>query len=489
MIDFDELEELEALAEERDRLSSDQPICLRWVVDVSAWEPSDEEFDFLIDLVPSDNPQEVKKYRVRADRKRALVGRLLTHAAVATVLGIPYREISIGRTKGRKPFLCTPHSVDWAPNFNFNVSHEGRYVALATENLCVVGVDVAAPLSQRKRNQSVPEFFATLETVCSPRECNDIRKQGSEELQSGAFQRHWSLKEAFVKARGDGLAFDPLSRAEFTIGGPLDALEPRVCVDGQARPEWNFFLEERDGYWFSVSERDRLSSGQPICLRWLVDVSGWEPSDAEMDFLIDLVPSDNPQQVKKYRYRDDQKRSLVGRLLTHAAVATVLGIPYREISIGRTKGRKPFLCTPHNVDWAPNFNFNISHEGRYVALATENLCVVGVDVAAPLSERNQSVPQLFANLDTVCSPREWNDIRKQGSEEQQMGAFQRRWSLKEAFVKARGDGLAFEPLSRAEFTIDGPLSSLQPRVCVDGHARPEWKFFLEERDGYWFSVS
>jgi 4'-phosphopantetheinyl transferase len=167
----------------------------------------------------------------------------------------------------------------------------------------------------------------------------------------------------------------------------------------------------------------------------------------------------------------------------------VLGIPYREISIGRTKGRKPFLCTPHSVDWAPNFNFNVSHEGRYVALATENLCVVGVDVAAPLSERNQSVPQLFANLDTVCSPREWNDIRKQGSEEQQMGAFQRRWSLKEAFVKARGDGLAFEPLSRAEFTIDGPLSSLQPRVCVDGHARPEWKFFLEERDGYWFSVS
>ena len=251
MLDFDELEELEALAEERDRLSSAQPICLRWLVDVSGWEPSDKEIDFLIDLVPSDNPHQVKKYKLRDDQKRSLVGRLLTHAAVATVLGIPYREISIGRTKGRKPFLCTPHNVDWAPNFNFNISHEGRYVALATENLCVVGVDVAAPLSQH--GKSVPELFATSKTVCSPKEWDDIRKQGSEELQSGAFQRHWSLKEAFVKARGDGTAFGPLSRAEFTIGGPLDALEPRVCVDGQARPEWKFFLEERDGYWFSVS--------------------------------------------------------------------------------------------------------------------------------------------------------------------------------------------------------------------------------------------
>eukprot|EP00670_Eutreptiella_braarudii_P000179 CAMPEP_0174300518 /NCGR_PEP_ID=MMETSP0809-20121228/58504_1 /TAXON_ID=73025 ORGANISM="Eutreptiella gymnastica-like, Strain CCMP1594" /NCGR_SAMPLE_ID=MMETSP0809 /ASSEMBLY_ACC=CAM_ASM_000658 /LENGTH=415 /DNA_ID=CAMNT_0015406097 /DNA_START=38 /DNA_END=1282 /DNA_ORIENTATION=- len=340
MIDFDELEELEALAEERDRLSSDQPICLRWVVDVSAWEPSDEEFDFLIDLVPSDNPDQVKKYKLRDDQKRSLVGRLLTHAAVATVLGIPYREISIGRTKGRKPFLCTPHNVDWAPNFNFNISHEGRYVALATENLCVVGVDVAAPLSER--NQSVPQLFANLDTVCSPREWNDIRKQGSEEQQMGAFQRRWSLKEA----------------------------------------------------------------------------------------------SSKPAET-------------------------------------------------------PNFNFNISHEGRYVALATENLCVVGVDVAAPLSQRkrNQSVPEFFATLETVCSPRECNDIRKQGSEELQSGAFQRHWSLKEAFVKARGDGLAFDPLSRAEFTIGGPLDALEPRVCVDGQARPEWNFFLEERDGYWFSVS
>ena len=253
MLDFDELEELEALAEERDRLSSGQPICLRWLVDVSGWEPSDAEMDFLIDLVPSDNPQQVKKYRYRDDQKRSLVGRLLTHAAVATVLGIPYREISIGRTKGRKPFLCTPHNVDWAPNFNFNVSHEGRYVVLATENLCVVGVDVASPLSQRIGKQSFPDAFACWDTVCSPAERNDIRKQGSEELQSGAFQRHWSLKEAFVKARGDGLAFEPLSRAEFTIGGPLGALEPRVRVDGQARPEWRFFLEERGGYWFSVS--------------------------------------------------------------------------------------------------------------------------------------------------------------------------------------------------------------------------------------------
>ena len=32
------------------------------------------------------------------------------------------------------------------------------------------------------------------------------------------FQRHWALKEAFVKARGDGIAFG-LRNAEFDFGG------------------------------------------------------------------------------------------------------------------------------------------------------------------------------------------------------------------------------------------------------------------------------
>ena len=48
--------------------------------------------------------------------------------------------------------------------------------------------------------------------------------------------------------------------------------------------------------------------------------------------------------------------------------------------------------------------------------------------------------------------------------------FQRIWSLKEAFIKARGDGLGFEPLSRAEFSFDGNLGiwSDAARVQVDG---------------------
>mmetsp|Transcript_15754 Transcript_15754/g.26019 ORF Transcript_15754/g.26019 Transcript_15754/m.26019 type:complete len:187 (-) Transcript_15754:20-580(-) len=63
-----------------------------------------------------------------------------------------------------------------------------------------------------------------------------------------AFQRFWSAKEAFVKARGDGLGFEPLSRAEFAFRalpsarreGPV-VYVASVKVDGVAAPAWNFF--------------------------------------------------------------------------------------------------------------------------------------------------------------------------------------------------------------------------------------------------------
>ena len=42
-----------------------------------------------------------------------------------------------------------------APNFNFNVSHEGKYVALVSEPYAICGVDVAARTQLRLGNGSI----------------------------------------------------------------------------------------------------------------------------------------------------------------------------------------------------------------------------------------------------------------------------------------------------------------------------------------------
>ena len=55
-----------------------------------------------------------------------------------------------------------------------------------------------------------------------------------------------------MKARGDGLAFEPLHRAEFHFGEDTWAPEATVKLDGVALPGWKFFLEEMNDHWYEV---------------------------------------------------------------------------------------------------------------------------------------------------------------------------------------------------------------------------------------------
>ena len=60
----------------------------RWVVDIDQWHPIEEhegrEFQFLLNLIQQEDEREqVLKYYHFADKKRALVSRLMTRAACA----------------------------------------------------------------------------------------------------------------------------------------------------------------------------------------------------------------------------------------------------------------------------------------------------------------------------------------------------------------------------------------------------------------------
>ena len=210
----------------------------RWVVDIDQWHPIEEhegrEFQFLLNLIQQEDEREqVLKYYHFADKKRALVSRLMTRAACAKARGCKFEEVIIGRTKGRKPFFKNVHEVAArttttnnvgsssisngnatmtmmrdggrigianAPNFNFNVSHEGKYVALVSEPYAICGVDVAAPDQLRLGNRSISaieEIFETFDTTLHPKEKAQILKQNGLSSQLSRFRQIWSLKEAW----------------------------------------------------------------------------------------------------------------------------------------------------------------------------------------------------------------------------------------------------------------------------------------------------
>lgn len=114
-------------------------------------------------------------------------------------------------------------------------------------------------------------------------------------------------------------------------------------------------------------------------------------------------------------------------------------------------------------------------------LASESLCVCGCDVAAPRQLRrnaNQPLSSVLQAYERQLTAAEWAIVRPSGALEQEIESkFMKFWSLKEAYVKATGEGLGFE-LGRCEFVLlnDGTRAV----VAVDGVARRDWIFHMHE---------
>lgn len=207
----------------------------RWVVDISEWDPSPQDFSFALSVLPPLEQSSVTRLVRLEDRKRALVSRLLQYALVYQVLAIPYDQIVIKRTLEGKPYLeCGEVFLDF-PNFNFNVSHHGDYVAIASEPLCLVGVDIVSIVIPQ--DETVIEFLQSFASYFSSFEWHKIFTADDMLIE---FYRYWCLKEAFVKAIGSGLAFD-LDKVEFHHCCWTNI---SVNVEGKAMREWRFWLLE-----------------------------------------------------------------------------------------------------------------------------------------------------------------------------------------------------------------------------------------------------
>eukprot|EP00420_Gonyaulax_spinifera_P024513 CAMPEP_0197905746 /NCGR_PEP_ID=MMETSP1439-20131203/61037_1 /TAXON_ID=66791 /ORGANISM="Gonyaulax spinifera, Strain CCMP409" /LENGTH=408 /DNA_ID=CAMNT_0043527041 /DNA_START=45 /DNA_END=1271 /DNA_ORIENTATION=- len=238
--------------------------------------------------------------------------------------------------------------------------------------------------------------------------------------------------------------------------------------------------------------------------RWAVNIDEWDPEGGadgpEFQYLLGLIQEeDDKKQVMKYKFPDDKKRALMSRLLMRQASASVLGHDsFKDVVIKRTKGKKPFLASPlPDPAASPNWNVNCSHEGCWVVCASEPLCIAGIDVAElrRFNKRNEPIDfrkSFKANL----TESEWRDVDAAGADfDDQYEVFSRFWSAKEAFVKARGDGLAYE-LGKAEFhwtPLEGfpERSAYSGTVVVEGKEAPQWRFVQYRMPGekpHWTTV-
>ena len=172
------------------------------------------------ELLSAEEHERAARYRVQRPRKDFIVTRATLRSLAAAYLGTTPLDLSFRYSKYGKPILDEPSDLRFLDRrlkdlrFNdlrFNVSHTEGLALIAFVRTHEIGIDVEKIRPQPDVGKLAERFF-------SLHERHSLERLSGDELQA-AFFRCWTRKEAYVKARGEGLSL------------PLDQFDVSVAAD------------------------------------------------------------------------------------------------------------------------------------------------------------------------------------------------------------------------------------------------------------------
>jgi 4'-phosphopantetheinyl transferase len=156
--------------------------------------------------------------------------------------------------------------------------------------------------------------------------------------------------------------------------------------------------------------------------------------------MLECLSPDEETRAARFRFESDRHRFVAARIALREILGSHLGVPPREIVLTYRPSGKPALAS----DMAVGIEFNLSHCQGLALIVVASGRRLGVDLEfvhpgaaeEPLAERFFSAPEVTA---LRALPHDLQDE-----------AFFACWTRKEAYLKARGDGLSI-PLD--SFTV------------------------------------
>lgn len=144
--------------------------------------------------------------RITSAKRRAefLAARLLMRRLLAATLGGEPRDWSLSTSDDGPPRTAADAGV------NLALSHSGHWVAVAASRV-PVGLDLETPGRPR-------DLSALAEAVCTPSEQMRLAALAGP-AREAAFREVWTLKEAWLKRRGEGIAPQRLAALNTWPGG------------------------------------------------------------------------------------------------------------------------------------------------------------------------------------------------------------------------------------------------------------------------------
>jgi 4'-phosphopantetheinyl transferase len=172
-------------------------------------------------LLSADERERADRFYFERDRRRYVVGRALLRKLLARYTAVGADELAFDYGQFGKPSLGAGPS--------FNLSHSGEVALYAFAAAGELGVDVEVDDADFAKDRIAERFF-------SPAEVRVLRSLPPA-AQPRAFLCCWTRKEAFIKARGDGLSL-ALDSFDVTLAPDAPAALLRTAWSRHEPGEW-----------------------------------------------------------------------------------------------------------------------------------------------------------------------------------------------------------------------------------------------------------
>jgi 4'-phosphopantetheinyl transferase len=205
------------------------------------------------------------------------------------------------------------------------------------------------------------------------------------------------------------------------------------------------------------------TSSAPLVRVGCVVTSSYSPAEVARDASV----LDDEERATFERFSFDAERR--DYAAAHALLRTMLSevqpnVAPEDWRFARAPWGKPLLAPPP----APWVGLSLSHGKGIVACAVSKDVEIGID--AECADRRVDVELLARE---VCSAHEQGQLRAAPADAR-LSLFLDLWTLKEAYLKALGVGIASESLHQVSFDLSGPGSILTDLTSN----RPPWRFVL-----------
>jgi 4'-phosphopantetheinyl transferase len=188
---------------------------------------ADSQGDELRAFLSHDERERANNFRFDRDRDRYIAARAGLRQILGTCLNTDPRELVFEYGAQGKPALAGSEF-----SLRFNLSHSGEMAIYALADGRDIGVDIERLDTRRDHDGIADRFFSAGES--------EALSMIPEKVRAHAFTQLWVRKEAFLKARGQGL-FMSLDEVEISVGHEAPRI---IAVSGESAGCASWFIAD-----------------------------------------------------------------------------------------------------------------------------------------------------------------------------------------------------------------------------------------------------